>query len=85
MSNQPMTDRRLAQTSGSQRRNGVRLLLGGAVMIVLGLLVVLVAHGFGNFVGIALAVLGAPPAMAGVALVLSGAVGGRAAQRKDFA
>jgi hypothetical protein len=85
MSTQPMTDRGLAETSGTQRSTGSRLLLLGGVLFAVGLVLMLATDGAGDFVGVVFAALSTPPTLAGIAMLLSGLVGGRAAQHKDFA
>ena len=56
-----------------------------AILFVVGLIVMNVGEHAANFAGWALIGLSAPPAMAGLALLLSGLVGKRHAQHKPFA
>ena len=85
MSLQPDTDQGLARTAGSQRTTGSRLLLAGGVLFALGLVLMLAGDGFADFIGVLLSALAAPPTLAGVALLMAAAVGGRASQQKPFA
>ena len=85
MATQPDTDPRLARTAGSQRRTGSRLLLAGGVLFAVGLGLMLVGDGAADFAGVALAALSTPLTLAGLALMASGVVGGRASQQKPFA
>lgn len=87
MPHQANTDPNLARAGGKQRGNGGRLLLIGGVLFAIGLVILLVG-GDANlpaYVGVALMALAAPPAIAGLALFLSGLVSGRAAKQKPFA
>ena len=84
MSVSPDTDRGLERTAELQNTNGFRFLALGAVMFALGVILVVVGDDVVNFAGIALAALAVPPALLGTGLVLSGVVGKRSAQHKDF-
>jgi hypothetical protein len=84
MSVSPDTDRGLERIADKQNTNGWRLLGLAAILFVLGLIILAVGEDVANFAGLALMALSAPPAMAGLGLVLSGVVGKRSAQHKDF-
>ena len=81
----PDTDRGLERTAGKQTRTGWRFVALAAILFVVGLIIMQVGEHAANFAGWALIGLSAPPAMAGVALLLSGLVGKRSAQHKPFA
>jgi hypothetical protein len=83
MALQPDTDQRLDRTSGRLASNGGKLLALGLALYVIGALSLILS--ISNFVGFACLALGTPPTIAGVALLLSGAVGHRASQQKPFA
>jgi hypothetical protein len=85
MSVQPTTDHALAETSSSQRTTGARILLLGGVLFAIGLVLMLVGDDVVDFVGVVFAALSTPPTLAGIAMLLSGLVSNRAAQRKPFA
>jgi len=84
MPHQANTDQNLARAGVKQRANRARLLLIGGVLFAVGVVLMLVGgdENLPAFVGVALA---APPTIAGLGLFLSGAISGRAAQRKPFA
>ena len=87
MPHQANTDANLSHVGEKQRWNGARLLLIGGVLFAIGLIVLLIGKD-GNlpaYIGVALMALAAPPSIAGIALLLSGAVSGRASKRKPFA
>ncbi|HWT21937.1 MAG TPA: hypothetical protein VN213_00370 [Solirubrobacteraceae bacterium] len=79
------TQRELRRTGFRQRASAGRLLLIGAVLLVAGVVLVAATGGFGNFVGFALGALSAPFLLGGVALMLSGLVARRSADRRPFA
>ena len=87
MPHQANTDTDLSRAGGKQRGSGGRLLAIGAAMIAIGLLVRLVGgdEDVPAFLGVALMSLGAIPTIAGGALLVSGAVSGRASKQKPFA
>jgi hypothetical protein len=87
MPHQANTDLDLSRAGAKQRGSGGRLLMIGAVMIAVGLLIRIVGddENLPAFIGVALMSLGAIPTIAGVALMLSGLVSGRAAKNKPFA
>lgn len=87
MPHQANTDPNLARAGVKQRANGARLLLIAGVLFALGLVLVLIAgdKNLPAYVGVTLMTLATPPTIAGLALFVSGAVSGRAAQRKPFA
>ena len=88
MPHQANTDQNLARAGGKQRGNGARLLMIGGFMVAVGLAVFLLTLGDANiatYIGLALMALGAPPTIAGTALMLSGLVSGRASKQKPFA
>jgi hypothetical protein len=80
-----MTDRQLDQTAGRQGTTGWRLLLLGGVLFAIGLVLMLAGSDTIDFIGVAFAALATPPTLAGIAMVLTAAVGHRAAQQKPFA
>jgi hypothetical protein len=65
--------------------NGTRLLIAGAVMIAIGIALVLLLDGLGDGVGVAIASLGAVPALGGLGLLLSGLFERRSRAGKPFA
>jgi uncharacterized membrane protein HdeD (DUF308 family) len=71
-----------ARTEAKQGATGSRLLMIGGVVIVAGLLILLLVDGG---IGAAVMVLGALPAVAGLVLLGSAAVGRRSRQGKDWA
>jgi hypothetical protein len=71
--------------SDNLRRLGTRLLAGGLVVAVLGVVVLVVGRGPIDVIGSLVTAVGALLALAGLGLVLSGLVGGRAAKDKPFA
>jgi hypothetical protein len=81
----PDTDRGLERTADKQKSTSWRLLGLAAILFALGLIIMGVGEHAANFAGWALIALSAPPAMAGIALLLSGLVGKRSAQHKPFA
>jgi hypothetical protein len=81
----PDTDRGLERTADKQKSTSWRFLGLAAILFVVGLIVMNVGEHAANFAGWALIGLSAPPAMAGLALLLSGLVGKRHAQHKPFA
>jgi len=83
MSVQPDTDRKLDRTSGRMASGGARLLIGAAVLAVIG--VVLLITGASTVAGLMCIGVSLAPAIGGVALLSSGAVGHHAAQRRTFA
>jgi hypothetical protein len=85
MSVSPDTDRGLERTASKQSATGWRFLGLAAILFVVGLVVMQVGEHAANFAGWALIGLSAPPAMAGLALLLSGLVGKRSAHHKPFA
>ena len=87
MPHQADTDSNLAQAGGKQRANGGRLLLIGGVLLAIGLAILLLAGDADllAYIGMALMALAAPPVIAGLGLLLSGLVSGRASDRKPFA
>jgi len=82
---QASTDHDLARAGDKQRTTGSRILLAGGVLFALGLLLMLVQDAYLTAAGVALASLATPITIGGVALLGSGLVAGRAAQRKPFA
>ena len=87
MPHQANTDSNLSRAGEKQRGNGGKLLLVGAVLFAAGLLFLLLGgdENLPAYIGVALMTLGAPPAIAGVALLISGLVSGRASKHKPFA
>jgi hypothetical protein len=87
MPHQANTDPNLSRAGGKQRGSGGRLLLIGAVMIAIGLVIRIVGDdaNLPAFIGVALMSLGAIPAIAGSALLVSGLISGRASKQKPFA
>lgn len=83
MSLQPDTDRQLAKTSGRLAANGVKLLGVAAVLVVVG--AILLITGASTVAGLFAIGLAMPVTIGALMLGGSGAVGRRAAQRKDFA
>ena len=83
MSLQPDTDQQLAKTSGRLAANGAKLLGLAAVLAIVG--VILLITGASTVAGLFLIGLSLAPAIGAIALGGSGAVGKRAAERKDFA
>ena len=74
------------KTESTQRRSGTRLLALGAVMIVLGAIVLLFVHGpTSTGIGVAVMALGSVPTVAGLALMGTSLVARRARQGKPFA
>lgn len=71
--------------SDNLRRLGTRLLVGGLVLAAIGAVAILAAGGPIDVVGSLVTALGSLAAVAGLGLVLSGVVGGRAAKGKPFA
>ena len=65
------------------RANGLRLLLIGGVLALIGMIVMLLAPGRGA--GVAIAWVGVVPTMAGVALLFASWIARRAGQGKPFA
>jgi hypothetical protein len=82
---QPDSDRELRRTGGRQLETGSRLLLAGGVLFAVGLVLMLIADGAGDFLGVALAALATPPTLAGVAMTASGLVSRRASAQRPFA
>lgn len=81
---QPDTDRQLGRTGRDQTALGSRLLLLGGAMFAVGLILMLLTSGVGDFLGIALSALAAPPTLGGVGLLVTGLVARRAAAHKPF-
>ena len=71
--------------SDNLRRLGTRLLAGGLVVAVVGVIVLVAGRGPLDVIGSLVTALGSLAALAGLGLVLSGVVGGRAAKDKPFA
>ena len=87
MPHQANTDPNLSRAGKKQRGNGARLLVIGGVLLAVGLAVLLLLgdQNIPAYVGAALMTLGAPPTIAGAALMVSGVVSGRASKQKPFA
>ena len=87
MPHQANTDANLSRAGAKQRANGARLLLIGGVLFLLGLIPVLLAgdENLPAYIGVTLMTLATPPTIAGLALLVSGLVSGRAAKQKPFA
>ena len=71
--------------SDNLRRLGTRLLIGGLAVAIVGAVAIVAGGGPVDVVGSLLAAVGGLAALAGLGLVLSGVVGGRAAKGKPFA
>ena len=71
--------------SDNLRRLGIRFLIGGLVVGVIGAVALIAGGGPLDVVGSLLAAIGALVGVVGLGLVLSGVVGGRAAKGKPFA
>lgn len=82
MSIQPDTDQQLAKTSGKLAANGAKLFGVAAVLVIAGVILLLLDLTIAGLFSIGLA---GAPTIAAIALSGSGAVGKRAAERKDFA
>jgi hypothetical protein len=82
---QPDTDQGLRRSAKQLRTLGARLLLAGGILFAVGLLLMLVSDGFGDFVGVLFAALATPPSVGGVALLISGLFARRAAEHRPFA
>ena len=82
---QPDTDAALDRTGSKQRTAGARFLLVGGVLFAVGLVLMLLTDGFGDFLGIALSALASPFTLVGLALFASGLVARRAAAQRPFA
>ncbi len=65
--------------------NGRRLLIAGAILIAIGVALVLILDDLGDGIGMAIAALGAVPAVAGVGLMLAALVERRSRAGKPFA
>ena len=87
MPHQANTDQNLARAGGKQRASGGRLLMIGGLLLAAGLAVLLLVgdQDIPAYIGAATMTLGAPPTIAGTALMLSGLVSGRASKQKPFA
>jgi hypothetical protein len=74
------------KTEGKQRGSGSRLLLLGAILFVIGLVIVLLVDGgTPEGIGVAFMSLASVPALAGIALMVSALVSRRSRQGKPFA
>ena len=82
---QASDDRSLDRTAGKQSTTGSRLLAIGGVMALFGIFLMAIGGPAIIFVGVLFAALATPVTLAGLALTLSGLVGGRPARHKDFA
>jgi len=74
-----------AKTERNQAALGTRLLGIGAVLAIIGVVLILILDGLGDGIGATLLALGAVPGMAGLALLASGAVNRWARKDKPFA
>ena len=85
MHRQASTDPDLAKAGDNQSSAGWRLLMIGGIGFAIGLVFMLINGDIPMFIGMAVASLAAVPALAGVGLILTGLVSGRASKRKPFA
>ena len=67
------------------KRLGSRLLIGGAVLALIGLVLVLLLEGTANGIGLVFLVLGCLPCVAGIALLGSALISERERAGKPFA
>ncbi len=85
MTPQPDSDEGLRRSAKQLRTLGARLLLAGGILFALGLLLMLVSDGIGDFVGILFAAVATPPSVGGLALLISGFFARGAAEHRPLA
>ncbi len=85
MTLQPDTDAGLGRSVKQLRTLGARLLLAGGILFAIGLLLMLVSDGIGDFVGILFAAVATPPSVGGLALLISGFFARGAAEHRPLA
>ncbi|MEZ0294317.1 MAG: hypothetical protein ACAH82_17405 [Solirubrobacteraceae bacterium] len=85
MTPQPDSDEGLRRSAKQVRTLGARLLLAGGILFALGLLLMLVSDGIGDFVGILFAAVATPPSVGGLALLISGFFARGAAEHRPLA
>ena len=76
-----MATRKERKLAGS----GGRLVAIGLPLVVIGIVLALILEGTASGIGVAIAVLGALPVVAGVVLLLSSGVEGRSRKNKPYA
>ena len=85
MTPQPDSDEGLRRSAKQVRTLGARLLLAGGILFALGLLLMLVSDGIGDFVGILFAAVATPPSVGGLALLISSFFARGAAEHRPLA